>query len=201
VAVVYILRNGDEDLFKVGWAMSLEERLRDHHTSNPRLAPFRVIEAESKAAATACEAYLKGILQSKRYPGSEEFFAMPAVEVEGAVEDARRYLAVDVPSQREAERLAGEESDGRVLVPGDAEWEAWRQLLSAREAWCRADADKTRLESKLKLVMGTAAELKGVATWRTHATTRLEEAALKAAEPEVWRTFRRESRVRRFLPQ
>jgi predicted GIY-YIG superfamily endonuclease len=200
VAVVYLLRNGGEDLYKVGWATNVAERLKDHHTSNPRLARVWVVEIEDRAAATHCEAYLKGILQSRRHPGSDEFFALTADEAEGAEAELRRYLAEDVPRQRDVEALSLED-DGTVVKPGDAEWEAWRRLMVAREAECRASAEKNRLENRLKLRMGTAAELEGVATWRTHVTTRLDEAALQAAKPEVWRAFRRESKVRRFLPQ
>lgn len=82
------------------------------------------------ADAASCEAYLKGILQSRRRPGSEEFFELPADEAAAAADEAERYLAEDVPAQAEADRLAGKESDSAVLVPGDAEWEAWQRLMA-----------------------------------------------------------------------
>jgi len=201
VAVVYMLRNGDEDLFKVGWGRSIEERLRDHHTSNPHLTVFEVIEAGSNAAATSCEAYLKGVLQSRRHPSAgstREFFALTTAEAEDAARDARTYLAEDFPMKGKADLLAVEACDGRILVPGDAEWDAFRRLLPVCEENYRTGAEKARLENQLKLAIGTAEALDGVATWRSHTRTKFDEAWFKSEQPDVWRAFRRESRTRRF---
>lgn len=185
----------------VGRAASLESRLKTHHTSNPRLTTVHEIEAETHTAAAACEAYLKGFLQAKRLPGTDEFFELSTAEAHGAAEEGRRYLAEDLPRQKEAARLAHEDCDGSIVKPGDADWEAYRRLMLAREAEYRAGAEKVRLENQLKLRIGRAAELEGVATWRAHRQRKFDEAEFKAANPDLWDDFRRVRRVRRFLPE
>ena len=202
MAVVYILRHGSDDLFKIGSTDNLEQRLRQHHTSNPLLTVFRVIETDSKAAATACDAYLRGRLQSKRHPSAgsnKEFYALTEVEAEDAIRDAQQYLAEDFPIQSKVANLANEESDGRVLVPDDAHWATYRRLLGVREEAHRAKFARALLENQLKLAIGTASELHGVATWKTRRKPKFDEAAFKLAAPDLHGQFMGEVTDRPFV--
>lgn len=65
MAFVYILRSGNEDLFKIGRTRGeLAARIKNLSTGNPHaLTLFDSIETDDDAA---CETYLHGRLQSRR---------------------------------------------------------------------------------------------------------------------------------------
>src|SRR5712691_1199534 len=65
MAYVYILRSGDENLFKIGRTDGdVEARIRQLATGNPyRLTKFDVIDTEHDSL---CETYLHRMLRSKR---------------------------------------------------------------------------------------------------------------------------------------
>src|SRR2546428_3158194 len=75
MACVYILRSGNENLFKIGRTDGdVEARIRQLATGNPhRLTKFDLIETEHDSL---CETYLHRMLRSKRSLASEarEFF-------------------------------------------------------------------------------------------------------------------------------
>jgi hypothetical protein len=199
MAFVYILRSGSEDLFKIGRTRGdLEARIKQLSTGNPYpLTVFDVIETDDDAP---CETYLHGSLRSRRCTesGAREFFSLTTTELEEAIRDARRYLEEDLPKQKEADRLAEEESDGRILRPGDEEWETYRGLLQACQDEHHICTHRARLENELKLTIGKADGLDGVATWKSHLVTRFDATAFKRAEPDLYQTFLRESRARQF---
>jgi hypothetical protein len=156
-----------------------------------------VIETEHDAL---CETYLHRRLRSHRLSDGDarEFFAVAADELRDGIEDVREFLAEFVPKQQEAERLGKQPSDDRLLQPGDREWEMWRRLVAAREVEAVAKFDRARLETDLKLAIGTAAGIEGVATWRTE-TQQFDEAGFRRVEPELYETYRQDVRLRRFL--
>jgi Meiotically up-regulated gene 113 len=198
MAFVYILRSGDGDLFKIGRTRGDVESRRKHlSTGNPQtLTVFDSIETDDVGA---CEAYLHASLQSKRCAGdAREFFTVSTAELEAAIRAVRQYLAEDLPRQKQAERLAKQECDGQILRPGDEEWETYRRLLQVRETEHGVGLERMRLENELKLVIGTAASLDGIATWKAHLVRKFDEASFKRAEPAMHKAFVRESRVRQF---
>jgi hypothetical protein len=202
MAFVYVLRSGDEELFKIGRTRGdLEARIRQLATGNPhRLTLFDHIETEYEAV---CETYLHRRLRSKRSGEGDarEFFALSAVDLRDALRDAREFLAEFVPKQREAERLAKEETNGILLKPGHREWELYRRLLEVRESEYSLSLDRALLENQLKLVIGKADGLEQVATWKSHAVKKFDEAAFKLAEPELFEAFVRASLQRKFRLQ
>jgi T5orf172 domain len=182
MSFVYILRSGDEDLFKIGRTGGDVESRRKHlSTGNPQaLTVFDSIETDDVGA---CEAYLHGSLQSKRRAGeAREFFAVPTAELEALIRAVRQYLAEDLPKQKKAKRLARAECDGQILRPGDDEWETYRRLLQVRETEHGVGLERVRLENDLKLVIGSAASLDGIATWKAHLVRKFDEASFKHAQ-------------------
>jgi len=199
MAFVYILRSGDEDLFKIGRTRGdVEARIKHLSTGNPHpLTPFDVIETEHDAVG---ETYLHRKLRSKRFLDGEarEFFALTASELADAIQDAREFLDEFVPKQREADRLAKEESDSRILTPGREEWETYQRLLQVRQDEDDLRLERAFLETTLKLVIGRAAGLDRIATWKAHTVKTLDEDAFRLAEPTLFQKFLRESRIRKF---
>ena len=197
MAYVYILRSGNENLFKIGRTDGdVEARIRQLATGNPhRLTKFDVIETEHDSL---CETYLHRMLRSKRSLASEarEFFRITPEDLMSVIREAREFLAEFVANQMEADRLAEGETDGVLLKPGDTEWSIYSRLLVAREEEDTYRYQRQLLENKLKIVIGRADGLDGIATWRTQAVERLDQPALKAAEPDIFRMYVKTSRTR-----
>ena len=197
-AFLYVLRHGDSNLFKIGRTVDLARRLKQLATGNPdRLTLFTCIETEDAAAG---ETYLLHRLRSRRSRRSDatEFVEIEPDELETLIEDTRAFLEAFVPKQREVERLASYESDGRVLLPGHGEWETYRALLNVREDLDSLTLKRRHLEAELKLAIGSAAELKGIATWASHSFTRFDKESLRLRQPETYDLFVVEDYRRQF---
>jgi hypothetical protein len=199
MAYVYFLRSGEADLFKIGRTdKDVDARTRQLATGNPyRLTKFDVIETQHDSL---CETYLHKVLRSKRCLATDarEFFAITAGELRLIISDARAFLEEFVAKQKEADRLAEEQSDGVLLKPGDAEWSLYRHLLAAREEEDAFNYQRQLLENTLKLAVGRADGLEGIATWRTQWVERLDQTVLKAAEPDIYRKYAKTTRIRAF---
>lgn len=193
---VYVIRSGAGSRFKIGRTRgSVDARLKQLSTGNPeRLTVFDVIETEDDAL---CETYLHHKLRERRVPGGgREFFELDADELSSAIADARVFLQEFLPMKREAERLASEESETRLLTPGDAEWELYRELLETRAEEDELAFERERLEVELKLAIGTASGIKDIATWKTQVRHTTDAEALRLQEPDIYERFLRETRSR-----
>jgi len=195
---VYILRSGDQNVFKIGKATDLERRVKTLATGNPEpLTQFDVIETDY---AAQCETYMHHRLRSKRSGRSaaNEFFDVDPGELTALIQDARNYVEEVLPKILEAERLAEQECDERILQPSDREWETYRTLLDVRERYDTLSFDKDRLEAELKLAIGTAAGIERVANWKVVSAHRFDTDAFSREQPDQYQAFLRESRSRRF---
>jgi len=197
MAYVYILRSGTADLFKVGRTdRDVDARIRELATGNPhRLTKFDVIETEFDSVY---ETYLKRKLRSKKCLGThaQEFFAITEEEMKSAISDAREFLQEFIITQEQAAHLAEQEPDSEVLTPSDAEWSIYSSLLAAREDEDTANYLRQLLENRLKLAIGKADGLEGIATWRIQSVERLDQTAFKAEEPDIYRKYAKATRIR-----
>jgi len=198
MAYVYVLQNGSENSFKIGRTKGdVDDRIRELSTGNPNLKKFHVIETEREAK---CERYLHRRLSTKRINSgpAREFFAITPAEVNSIVEEARTYLRECLPVVLEAEKLATEESDGSVKSPGNEAQSIYQELLELEEQKAKLDARGEYLESRLKLLIGKAERLEGIASWRTQIRSLLDQKALKQEEPETYDRYLKESKSRPF---
>ncbi len=195
MAHVYVLRSGNEDVFKIGRTrQDVDSRRRGLATGNPHpLTVFDVIETEHEAL---CETLLHRRFRSRRVSG--EFFAVGPEELEAAIGETRELLADLVASQKEVERLGEEESDGLVLKPGSAEWSLYEKLLEVREAQDHYAFQRELLENKLKLTIGGAEGLEGIATWKTQDRRQFDAASFRLDRPEMFQSYIKLCRLRVF---
>jgi len=195
---VYVLRHGDDNLFKVGRAADLEQRMKHLATGNPHpLTLYAQIETEH---ASDCETYLHHRLQSKRSTRSDatEFFEVDCAQLDALIADARSHNNEFLPKKEAVERLAEEQSDERMLEPSESELQKYQQLLDLREQRDTLDFQCQDLEADLKLTIGTAAGIEGIATWKTHAIKRFDHEAFGLDYPELHDQFMKESLARTF---
>ena len=122
MADVYILRSGNENLFKSGRTDGdVEARIRQLATGNPhKLTKFDVVDTEHDSL---CETYLHRMLRSRRSlaGGAREFFEITPEKLKSIICEAREFLAEFIANQMEADRLAEEETDGGHHSTGDAD--------------------------------------------------------------------------------
>jgi len=200
MACVYIRRSGNENLFKIGRTANddVEDRIRKLSTGNPhRLTEIDIIETEDELE---WEQYLHKMLRSKRSceSAAQEFFEVAPEVLKSVIREAREFLPEFLATRRAAERLADEKSEDRIATPGDEQQAIYKELLEIREQEDKCAYKRKHLENKLKLAIGTAAGLEGIATWKTRAVSRLDQAAFREAQPELYRTYSKTSYERRF---
>jgi hypothetical protein len=198
MAFVYILRSGEENLFKIGKAIDVDRRAKQLATGNPHpLTEFARVETEHPAD---CEKYLHHRLRTKRSrrSGAREFFEVEPAELEDLIRDVDVQVEEHVAALREAKRLAKLVHSDQMLEPTDSEKTKHRRLLEVREALEALVFERDRLEADLKVAIGNSAGLDGIATWKSYTKRELDSAALKADEPDVYRRYLREVRTRRF---
>jgi len=196
MGTVYVFRDGDSGLFKFGKSKDPQRRFEGGRTFNPRLKQFDSIEV-ADAYTSKCETYLHNSLRAKRYSG--EFFAVTPEEARAAMRDASLYFAEFAPLNDKVEALAKEQSDGRMVAPSDNERDLYARYVDAREQEDKWAAKRELLENELKVVIGTAAGIEGLLTWESTEVRRLDQKALREAEPDVyerWAKPRLERRLR-----
>jgi hypothetical protein len=196
VGYVYVFRHGGDDQFKIGRTANVDKRLKQLQTGSPKsLTVFDVIET---ADAKDGEAFLHRRLAHKCLIG--ENFALTPDEMREAMSQARRFLE-ELPQRREVQervdQLSSAESSDDMLSPTAELVEQRRLLLQIRAEKARRMADvadlafeEERLEAAIKLAIGAAKGIDGVATWQTRdGRRRFDPEWLKADDPELYAVY------------
>ena len=82
------------------------------------------------------------------------------------------------------------------MKPGDPEWSMYSSLLAVREEEDTYRYQRQLLENKLKIAIGRSDGLDGIATWKTQTVERLDQAALKSAQPDIFKIYSKTARMR-----
>jgi len=201
MAFVYFFRSGERDAFKIGkTGVKVFDRKKALGTGNPdRLSEFAVIEMPM-GDHTRCESFLHGLWGHRRIFESDgtEWYRLTVSEAEEAIESAQRYLEVDVPRLKEAERLNKFDSESGILQPSDDEWQVYQQILERSQEKYVANLELERLQTRLKLLIGTSSGLDGIATWKTRRKRTLHQPSFKADHPALFERYLRPSQDRPF---
>jgi len=207
---VYVLRNGNEDVFKIGRTkIPLERVVKSLSRGNPyRLTKFARIDTEDDVA---CEAFLHQRLRSKRIVLGDgtEFFQVTPSELAQALHDAEEFANEFLSAKRQAEELSNieEDSNAGLIAPSECDVEVYSRLLQVREAQDRLKVQRQFFESKLKISIGTSTGLEGLATWKGKWGQHFDLPGLRKAEPDIYarlferfgdETYRRTFRIQRF---
>jgi hypothetical protein len=175
----------------------LVQRRKSLQTGCPRtLTLFDSIETDD---AKEGEAFILRRLAHRQLIG--EIFAVTQGEASAAMEACRTYLENQLPLWRaEDHKVAGLsaiESGPEMLPSSEDASEKYRQLLRLRAEKklrkieiARLEVEEVRLETAIKLAIGDAKGIEGVATWETGDSRRAFNAeALKAADPELYEMY------------
>jgi hypothetical protein len=190
MACVYIFRHGKENKFKIGRTKkSAKIRLKELQTGNPDLTVFDVIETEYD---TEVEKYIHRRLATKKIingSSSDEFYAVPVAELQRLIAEAYDYNREYLPMIEQANDFGAEEPDGSIREPGNAALAMHQELREIEEEMARLGARFQYLVAGIKINMGTASELRGIATWQTVASNRFNSAAFKAEHPAIYEKY------------
>jgi hypothetical protein len=191
---VYVMKMGNEDVFKIGKAGDVEARREQFLTGNPH--PPIIVDWIETDDPSALEKHLHGLYLSRRL--RREFFELTPDEADEAGRVGRVFVANFLPQEREVKRLAKLDSDGVKRAPDERDQERHRQLLAAREAKYRAEIACLWVENETKLSIGTGDGVDGLFSWKTCLVPDFDEAAFRVAYPELYDEHVRATRQRRF---
>ena len=199
MAHVYILRHGRENKFKIGrTTKSVKVRLKELSTGNPDLVIFDVIETEHE---TTIEKYIHRRLATRKIingSSSDEFYAVSPVDLIPVIDEARTYNSDCLPTIAQADDLDAEDPDGSVKEPGNEAIAMHHEMLEIEQQIARLQARQAYLIASIKITMGTASELRGIATFDNVVSNRFNSALFKAENPDLYDKYRSPSVSRVF---
>lgn len=198
MAIVYFLRSGNEDLFKIGITRgTVEDRRKALSTGNPNgLVEFAQIETPN---ASATETFAHNWIESRRCSGdAKEFYALTDEEAATHVALTSQFATTTLPIRDKVAEVAKLQSGDRVLMPGEREATICQELAEVRQQIYRLSMQEEMLESRLKLIMGDAGAITGLVTWKTETRHRLDNAAIKERHFDIYTQFQVESKCRPF---
>jgi len=198
LAYVYIFRHGKENKFKIGRTKkSANIRLKELQTGNPDLTIFDVIETEYD---TDIEKYIHRRLATRKIingSSSDEFYAVSVAELQPIIAEAHDYNC-KMPTIEQAQELGAEEPDGSIKEPGNAAVSMHQELLEIEQEMARLDARVEYLVAGIKITIGAASALRGIASWQAVMSNRFNAAAFKVDHPDIFEKYRSNSINRVF---
>lgn len=192
---VYFAKRASESVFKIGSTRCLPNRIRAHSTTDPTLSMHRTIDVEDHGR---CETHLHKYFEHLRVPGTREFFGLTPEQLEEADASARWFHSEFVPMEKAAAQFSNQASQPSIIQPAAREKEIYRELREVREKEYRLALRREFLENELKVVIGTAAGLDGIARWGSHVRKRFDQPQFKLDSPSVYAEYLREKVIRMF---
>ena len=188
IAYVYILRQGGDNIFKIGRTSGLiEDRIKQLSTGNAKpLALFDYIESDY---AHIVEHYLHKKLitfQQKQSLYAKEFYQIDPEALQRELQKAKIFLDDYLLIYQESEAY-------REMTPVDEAKDADETIQKVYDDLVKIRGDieilsyeKKRLENQLKVFIKDANEIKGVASWKMQNRKSLDTVQLKKEFPDIY---------------
>ena len=196
---VYVLQSGSANLFKIGRTTgSVEKRIKQLNTGNPHsLVMFDVIETEE---ASHCETYLHQKLRTSKHfgNGGTEFFEIDPDDLRAILNDARGFLDQYISTKNAADEYKAAQSEDRIIEPTEELRNDHRRLNEIREQQDMLEFERNLIEYRIKTALGTASELRGIATWKTSLVMRFDQDSFRQANPELHAQYLKQNAQRKF---
>lgn len=186
---VFCTRRGTEDIFCIGIAQNLP---KEKQNSTP---DHGVLETDEPKT---CEAFLLNYYGTRRLLHSKDCFSFKPEELAGVMKVAEAFVKRFIPAQKAVETLSQQSCQSKVLIPGDREREIHRRLRELREEEYRIARRRELLELELKIMIGSASGLDGLALWKAQNQSRFDQTLFKSDHPDTYRAYVRSKLVRRF---
>lgn len=184
---VYVLREGSSNIFKIGRTSGTVDgvvtRLRTGN-SQP-LSIFEIVQTEEESA---CEAFFHRQLRDKRVVrgGGWEFFEVDVAAMKELISQVRSMFEELQEAQNAIEKLGKVASTDVLLDPSEKDKELLRRLLENKKEQEFLQIECQLLEAQLKQRIGSAAGLRGLATWKTQVTRVFDQKLFAKTAPDEY---------------
>ena len=88
-----------------------------------------------------------------------------------------------------------------MVTPRSEDIALYERLLKVREQEDRCHYERLHLQNKLKLMIGTAAGLEGMVSWKTRMKQKFDQTAFRKAQSELYQEYSTTVYERFFLPR
>jgi len=174
MACVYLLRGLTGDEVKIG------------RTSDRGLVELDRLETDEPAR---WEKHIHSLLEPRRLRGTREWFGVTPEQLAEAVSATRAWAADDLARELRVAELAARRSDGRLLEPDSRAFDLCEELRRLKADEYTVKVRRLRVENELRLLVGTADGISGVASWKTRSQRRFQQARFKSARADLFERF------------
>jgi len=174
MAYVYLLRGLTDGEVKVG------------RTSRPGLVELDRLATDEPAR---WEKHLLALLEPWRIPGTREWFRVSSERLAEAAGATRVWAMDDLAKELRVSELAAQRSDGRLLKPDSLALDLCEELRRLKAHEYAVKVRRLRVENELRLLIGTADGVSGVASWKTTSQRRFQQARFKSARADLFERF------------
>jgi hypothetical protein len=136
-----------------------------------------------------CESFLQHYFESKCVDRKAKLFRLGSEDLGVAFKAAEGFVRRFVPLQHSVEQLKTQTSSNRLVAPERRHGELCRQIRELREQEFRISKRRELLENELKVAIGTAAGIEGLATWRSHVQNSFDRERFKAEHPDMFNSY------------
>lgn len=183
---VYLLRDPNTNLIKIGRAINLETRLANLRTANPRLEKVYVFETEQ---AVSIERYLHKRFAIHQQEG--EYFDIPIEQViEYGTKIIEESQILFDPKLAELESI---QQINAEMSSTHADWELINQLTELDAEISELMLKKEILLAKLRLRIGASAGIQNLASWNVRTTLRFNQSLFGEENPDLLEKYKQAS--------
>ena len=136
-----------------------------------------------------CESFLQHYFESKCVDRKAKLFRLGTEDLGIAAKAAEGFARRFLPLHHAVERLKTQSSNNRLVPPEERHRELCRQIRELREQEFRISKRRELLENELKVAIGTAAGIEGLANWRSHAQSSFDRERFRAEQPEMFNRY------------
>jgi hypothetical protein len=194
---VYLLRDPNTNLIKIGRATNLETRLANLRTANPRLEKVYVFETEQ---AVSIERFLHKRFAIYQQEG--EYFDVP---IEQVIEYGTKIIAEsEILFDPKLAELESVNETNPVMPSTHADWDLVNELTELDAEISELMLKKEVLLAKLRLRIDTSAGIQDLASWKLRTTLRFNQDLFRTENPDLFEKYKqatisRHLKYHRFL--
>jgi hypothetical protein len=192
---VFFAKRGDENIYWLGRSASSDSKVISLILKDPTFNLHRAIETDSPAD---CEKLLAGYFGSHKVGCDPALFRFTDEEIRQVLAIAESFVCKFLPIRKTAQSLGSQVTEKKYSTPTQRQLEIYRKLRVVREEEYRLQLRREFLENELKAEIGTAAGLRGIASWSSQAQKRFDCVLFKSENPSLYASYQQEKTVRIF---
>ena len=188
---VYLLRDPNTNLIKIGRATNLAARLANLRTANPRLEEAYIFETDR---AVSIEGYLHKRFAIHQQEG--EYFDIP---IEQVIEYGKKIIEEsEVLFDPKLAELKSIQETNAAMPSTDADWDLVNQLTELDAEISELMLKKEILLAKLRLRIGASAGIQNLASWNLRTTMSFNQSLFSTENPDLFEKYK-QANVSRHL--